>query len=121
MANEQSKVLVIEDDPDGLRSVSEAIADEGYTVVTATTGRGGIDGVLRESPDVVLSDLFLPDIDGLGVLEVIRRQKPGLPVLLMTAYGSVDSAVKALKQGAYDYLTKPLDLDDLQAKLARAV
>ncbi len=119
--NGKSKVLVIEDDPDGLRSVTEAITDAGYVVITATTGRGGLDGLLRESPDVVLSDLFLPDIDGLKVLEEARRLKPGIPVLIMTAYGSVASAVKALKQGAYDYLVKPLDLDDLQIKLGRAV
>jgi len=113
--------LVIEDDPDGLRSVVDAIRDAGYDVVTATAGRSGLDGVLREQPDVVLSDLFLPDMDGLKVLEDVRRMKPGIPVVIMTAYGSVELAVKALKQGAYDFLTKPLDLDDLQAKLARAI
>ena len=112
---------MVEDDPDGLRSVVEAIEDAGYPVVTATTGRGGIDAMLRESPDVVLTDLSLPDIDGLKVLEETLRLKPGLPVLIMTAYGSVDTAVRALKQGAYDYLVKPLDLGDLQAKLARAI
>ena len=115
------KILVIEDDPDGLRSVKDAIEDTGHVVVTAATGRGGVDTFLREQPDVVLSDLFLPDIDGLKVLEEIQRAKPAIPVLIMTAYGSVDTAVRALKQGAYDYLVKPLDLDDLQTKLARAI
>ena len=115
------KILVIEDDPDGLRSVKDAIEDAGHVVVTATTGRGGIDTFLREQPDVVLSDLFLPDIDGLSVLAEIQRLKPAIPVLIMTAYGSVDTAVRALKQGAYDYLVKPLDLDDVQLKIARAV
>ncbi len=119
--NEPSTVFVIEDDPDGLRSVTEAITEAGYAVRVAATGRGGLDGILREPPDVVLCDLFLPDIDGLKVLEEVRRLKPGIPVLIMTAYGSVESAVKALKQGAYDFLTKPLDLDDLQVKLARAI
>ncbi len=115
------KILVIEDDPDGLRSVEDAIRDAGYEVLTATTGRGGLDAFLREKPDVVLSDLFLPDLDGLRILEEVRRAKSVIPVLIMTAYGSVDTAVRALKQGAYDYLVKPLDLDELQAKLARAV
>jgi DNA-binding NtrC family response regulator len=119
--NSTAKILVIEDDPDGLRSVEEAIREAGYQVITATTGRGGGDAFLRETPDVVLSDLFLPDIDGLAVLEQCQRQKPGIPVLIMTAFGSVETAVKALKQGAYDYLVKPLDLDDLHAKLARAL
>ncbi len=114
-------MLVIEDDPDGLRSVEDAIRDAGYAVVTAATGRSGLDAFLREQPDVVLSDFFLPDMDGLRILEEVRRLKPGMPVLIMTAYGSVELAVKALKQGAYDFLTKPLDLDDVQAKLARAI
>jgi DNA-binding NtrC family response regulator len=120
-ANATARVLVIEDDADGLRSVVDAIRDAGHTVVTATTGRGGLDLISREPPDVVLSDFFLPDMDGLKILEAASRIRPGLPFLVMTAYGSVELAVKALKQGAYDFLTKPLDLDDLQAKLARAV
>ncbi|MEI6564030.1 MAG: sigma-54 dependent transcriptional regulator [bacterium] len=119
--NNTAKILVIEDDPDGLRSVEDAIRDAGYQVISATTGRGGCDAFLRDVPDVVLSDLFLPDIDGLAVLENCKRNKSDIPVLIMTAYGSVDTAVRALKQGAYDYLVKPLDLDDLQSKVARAL
>ena len=119
--SESSKILVVEDDPDGLRSVAEAIRDAGYMALTATTGQAGVEAVVRDSPDVVLSDLFLPDFDGIKVLGEIRRHRPELPVLIMTAYGSVDTAVQALKQGAYDYLVKPLDLDDLQSKLARAL
>lgn len=118
--NTETTILVIEDDPDGRRSVEEAIRDAGYRVLTAATGRGGVDTALRETVQVVLSDLMLPDIDGLQVLEAVRRQKPGVPVLIMTAFGSVDTAVKALHQGAYDYLVKPLDLEDLQVKMGRA-
>ncbi len=121
MSNTVSRVLVIEDDPDGRRSVIEAIRDAGYDVLSAETGRAGIEIARREPVDAVLSDLKLPDIDGLAVMEEVRRVRSGVPVLIMTAYGSVDSAVQALKQGAYDYLVKPLDLDDLQAKLGRAL
>lgn len=116
----QATILVIEDDPDGRKSVEDAIRDAGYRVITAATGRAGIDAALREAPRVVLSDLMLPDISGLQVLEVMRREKPGVPVLIMTAYGTVETAVTALRQGAYDYLVKPLDLEDLQVKLKRA-
>jgi DNA-binding NtrC family response regulator len=111
----------VEDDPDGRRSVVEAIRDAGYDVLAAETGRAGIELARREMVDVVISDLKLPDIDGLQVMDEIKRLRGGVPVLIMTAYGSVESAVRALKQGAYDYLVKPLDLDDLQAKLARAL
>jgi DNA-binding NtrC family response regulator len=114
------RVLVVEDDPDGRRSVVEAIRDAGYDVLAAETGKAGIELARREAVDVVISDLKLPDIDGLQVMDEIKRLR-GVPVLIMTAYGSVESAVRALKQGAYDYLVKPLDLDDLQAKLARAL
>lgn len=118
--NTETTILVIEDDPDGRKSVEEAIRDAGYRVLTAATGRSGVDTALRETVHVVLSDLMLPDIDGLQVLEALRRQKTGVPVLIMTAFGSVDTAVKALHQGAYDYLVKPLDLEDLQVKIGRA-
>jgi len=118
--NSETAILVIEDDPDGRRSVEEAIRDAGYRVLVASTGRAGVDTALREDIQVILSDLVLPDIDGLRVLEAVRRQKPGIPVLIMTAYGSVDTAVSALRQGAYDYLVKPLDLEDLQVKVGRA-
>ncbi len=118
--NSETTILVIEDDPDGRKSVEEAIRDAGYRVLTTATGRSGVDAALRETVDVVLSDLMLPDIDGLKVLEAMQRQKPGVPVLIMTAFGSVDTAVSALRQGAYDYLVKPLDLEDLQVKVGRA-
>ena len=121
MNNDTPTVLVVEDDADGLRSVEEAIGDAGYRVVTTTNGKDGIAAARREPVDVVLSDLVLPDVDGLTVLEEIRRLRPSVPVLIMTAYGSVDTAVRAIKAGAYDYLVKPLDLDDLQAKLGRAI
>jgi DNA-binding NtrC family response regulator len=121
MNHHRPKVLVIEDDPDGLRSVCEAIEDAGYEVVSATTGAEGVEKARRESVDVVLTDLVLPDMDGLKVLEAIRAGKAALPILIMTAYGSVDTAVRAIKAGAYDYLVKPLDLEDVQAKLGRAL
>jgi DNA-binding NtrC family response regulator len=115
------RVLIIEDDPDGLRSLEEAVKDAGFEAVTASKGMAGVQ-LFREQPcDVVLSDLVLPDIDGVEVLTRILKQDERTPVLIMTAYGTVSSSVKALKSGAYDYITKPLDLDDLQSKLKRAV
>lgn len=120
MSEETIRVLVIEDDPDGRRSVEEAVRDAGYDCLTAATGRDGVALAGRVRLDVVLSDLVLPDTDGLDVLSRIRQLNAHVPILIMTAYGSVETAVKALKQGAYDYLVKPLDLDDLQAKLRRA-
>ncbi len=121
MNNTIPRVLVIEDDPDGLRSICEAIQDAGYAVMTAATGAEGLAAAQREAVDVVLSDLILPDMDGLKVLDGIHAFNPTVPILIMTAYGSVDTAVRAIKAGAYDYLVKPLDLEDVQAKLGRAL
>ncbi|MEI6210211.1 MAG: sigma-54 dependent transcriptional regulator [bacterium] len=113
-------ILIIEDDPDGARSVSEVAADAGFDVTLASNGRDGLERFREHTPDVVLTDLVLPDIDGIEVLERAQRLDREVPVIVMTAYGSVDSSVKAMRTGAYDYITKPLDLDDLQAKLRRA-
>jgi DNA-binding NtrC family response regulator len=115
------RVLIIEDDPDGRASVVEAAEDAGIDVTATATGREGIAAFEVGAFDAVLSDLVLPDIDGIEVLTELLKLEPGVPVMIMTAYGSVSSSVKAMKSGAYDYITKPLDLDDLQAKLMRAV
>ncbi len=117
----KNKILVIEDDPDGRASVEEAVRDGGFDVVSAATGGEGVRLFREEEPDAVLSDLVLPDFDGIEVLARVRQMDAEVPVLIMTAYGSVSSSVQALKAGAYDYITKPLDLDDLQSKLARAL
>ncbi len=116
-----SRILIIEDDPDGRRSVAEAVEDGGFAVETAATGLAGLAALRAGSFDAVLSDLVLPDIDGIEVLARVQAADASIPVIIMTAYGSVESSVRALKGGAYDYITKPLDLDDVQSKVARAV
>lgn len=116
-----SRVLVIEDDPDGRRSVVEAIEDLGLEVCSVEKGADGVERFRNGEFDLVLSDLVLPDIDGIEVLKRVSAINDRIPVIIMTAYGSVESSVKALKQGAYDYVTKPLDLDDIQSKVTRGI
>ena len=117
-----ARILIVEDDADNGRSLLEAIGDLGYEAELAATGSAGVDAFRAKGADVVLTDLVLPDIDGIDVMKRIRELDAGrTPVILMTAYGSIDSSVRAMKEGAYDYLQKPLDVDDLQAKLARAL
>lgn len=113
-------ILIIEDDPDNLRSVAEAAEDAGFETRQASTGLSGVAEFEKKTPDVVLTDLALPDIDGIQVLRRLKKLDPSIPVLIMTAYGSVESGVRAMHEGAYDYVTKPLDLDDIQSKLRRA-
>jgi DNA-binding NtrC family response regulator len=116
-----ARILIIEDDPDGRRSVAEAMEEAGYAVVTAAAGETGI-RLFQEQPfDAVLADIRLPDLDGQKVQERLRAIHADVPVLLMTAYGTVSAAVVALKAGAYDYILKPLDLTDIQSKVAHAI
>ncbi|MDA0990036.1 MAG: sigma-54 dependent transcriptional regulator [Verrucomicrobia bacterium] len=117
----KSRVLIIEDDPAGCRSVRDAVEDAGWRAEATMTATEGLAAFERGGFDAVLTDLVLPDLDGMGVLEKIQALDPTIPVLIMTAYGTVSSAVAAMKAGAYDYVTKPLDLDELQARLARAL
>jgi DNA-binding NtrC family response regulator len=112
---------VIEDDADGRRSVTEAIEDAGFEAVPAATAAEGLRRFEEKPADVVLSDLVLPDQDGIAVLEKLKQTAPNVPVLIMTAYGTVQSTVRAMRAGAYDYITKPLDLDDIQSKVRRAI
>lgn len=118
--NNTPTVLIIEDDPDNARSVAEAAADAGFKTFDSATGMAGVELFRQQVPDVVLSDLVLPDIDGLEILARLRKIDLAVPVIIMTAYGSVESGVRAMREGAYDYVTKPLDLDDIQSKLRRA-
>lgn len=116
----KTKILVIEDDPDGRRSVCDAVNDLGFEAVPASGGLAGVQ--LFEGDDfvAVITDLVMPDIDGMEVLSRIHDIDDTVPVLMITAYGTVSSAVEAMKSGAYDYITKPLDLDEFQAKVDRA-
>jgi DNA-binding NtrC family response regulator len=116
-----AKILLIEDDPDGRRSVTEALEVAGWSVIATGDGASAVALLQKDDFDAVLSDLVLPDTNGLEILEKARKLHPQLPFLLMTAYGSVETAIRAMKSGAYDYLVKPLDLDDLHTKIRRAL
>jgi DNA-binding NtrC family response regulator len=116
-----ARILLIEDDPDGRRSVTEALEMAGWTVVSVSDGGAALALLQKEEFDAALSDLVLPDFNGLELLEKARKMYPQMPFLIMTAYGSVETAIRALKSGAYDYLVKPLDLDELHSKMARAL
>ncbi len=113
-------LLIIEDDPDNARSVKEVAEDAGFKTYCETMGLDGVATFRNQLPDLVLSDLILPDIDGIDVLSRLRQIDSSVPVIIMTAYGSLESGVRAMREGAYDYVTKPLDLDDIQSKLRRA-
>ena len=114
------KLLIVEDDPDGAASVRDAATDGGFEVLLAMTGLEGVNLFREHRPALVLTDLALPDIDGIEVMSRIQQIDRTVPIIVMTAYGTVDSSVRALRAGAYDYIQKPLNLDDLESTLRRA-
>jgi signal transduction histidine kinase/DNA-binding response OmpR family regulator/GAF domain-containing protein len=115
------KILVVDDEPQILSLVSRFLERSGYDVQTAAGGARALER-LRSTPfALVLSDLKMPNVDGLGILQEVQARYPDTIFILMTAYGTIDSAVSVLRQGAYDYLTKPLDLEDLRSTVARAL
>ncbi|HEV2852541.1 MAG TPA: sigma-54 dependent transcriptional regulator [Thermoanaerobaculia bacterium] len=115
------RVLIVEDRDSLRRMLERALGQEGYEVTAAADGRAGI-RLLGERPfDFVLTDLKLPDVSGLEVLEASRAAQPSVPVVVLTGFGTVGTAVEAMKLGAYDFLEKPLEIDDLSRLIERAV
>lgn len=115
------KVLIIDDDQSMRWVLKRALDQAGYEVITASTGEEGISSLSRNGADVVLLDLKMPGMDGLAVLRRIKQVKNNLPVILLTAYASVPTAVEAMRLGAIDYLRKPFDVEEMRFTIARAL
>ena len=121
MKNDRGRVLIVEDERNMRRVLAGLLEREGYDVLEAPNGARALEEVALESVDVVLTDLKMPQMNGLELLEAIRGRDPALPVILLTAFGTVGSAVEALKQGALDYLTKPFDPEQLLTAIEKGV
>lgn len=116
-----SRILVIEDDRDMCDMLSAGLGRRGFTVSTYVSGRRGLAAVQAQQTDVVLADINLPDMNGLDICNTIASSQPDIPVVIMTAFGNMDTAIAAIRAGAYDFVTKPLDIDILAMALDRAV
>ena len=119
-AERQTRILIVDDDPGHLATLKTIIRSWGYAVQTADDGTGAVERVKTEPVDLVLMDVRMARMSGIEALEKITAYNPSIPVIIMTAYSSVESAVEALKTGAYDYLMKPLDFEVLKLTLERA-
>jgi len=108
-----AKIMVIDDEPLMRMTVQDALVAERYDVAAEETGKGGIALLRERSWDIVITDLKLPDTDGIEILKEAKAVNPAIQVILITAFGSIDSAVNAMKEGASDYLTKPFAMDEL--------
>ncbi|HOX26450.1 MAG TPA: sigma-54 dependent transcriptional regulator [Candidatus Krumholzibacteria bacterium] len=115
------RILVVDDEATIRRSLVEALGAEGYEVADAETGEEALARCHADEFDLLVSDLKLPGISGLDVLQALRNQNRNLPVILMTAYGDVDTAVAAMRLGAYDYITKPFKLAEIRRQVRGAL
>ncbi len=114
-------ILVIEDKDSMQKMLSATLESEGYEVDTASDGQSGVERAKSKKYDLVLTDLKLPKVDGMGVLSEVKEADPDTSVILMTAYGTIETAVEAMRLGAYDFLTKPFDTDHLSVIIKRAL
>lgn len=114
-------ILIVEDEQVLRESLAELFAGEGYEVLQAANGRIARDLVLGRSVDVVLTDVRMPEMDGISLLDHLRQIVPETPVIVLTAYATVDSAVEAMRKGASDYVLKPVQLDEILLRIDRAL
>jgi two-component system response regulator HydG len=121
MNPQNATVLIVDDDPGHLAALQTIMKSWGYGVDGTDDGVGAVAGVREKPFDLILMDVRMAEMSGLEALKAIKEYNPAIPVLIMTAYSSVESAVEALKAGAYDYLTKPLDFEVLKLTVERAL
>jgi nitrogen regulation protein NR(I) len=116
-----STILIIDDDDQLRISFEKLLKEEGYTVQSAASGELGLEIVKKAALDLVILDMRLPGMNGLEVFQAIHKMEPKLPVIMMTAYGTTETAIKATKLGAFDYVLKPFDIPDMLSFIRQAL
>ena len=116
-----NKVLIVDDELNMRLVLAAMLKKEGYDVTSAADGREALSILKANKMDVVVTDLKMPNLDGMGLLNCITEQYPEVPVIMITAHGTVATAVEALKKGALDYITKPFELDELKNVISKAI
>jgi two-component system response regulator HydG len=117
----KEKILVVDDEASHRTMLKAVLTSEGYQISEADDGKTAIEAVEGESYDLILMDVRMTELDGIEAMQEIKKISPAIPIIIMTAYGSVETAVDALKSGAYDYLTKPLDIEELKILIQKAL
>jgi DNA-binding NtrC family response regulator len=115
----RGRVLIVDDEANARMALAELLRDEGYSVETAADGFKALPKLDEFAPDVVVTDLKMPGIDGIELMHKVRERDPDCVLVVMTAYGAIDTAVKAMREGAADYLTKPINIEEMSLVLAR--
>src|SRR5690242_2986680 len=106
-------ILIIDDEASIRKSLTGALKDEGYRIVGAATAKEGLEAIRTERPDVVLLDIWMPEMDGIEALRLIKLEWADQIVIMMSGHGNIETAVKATKLGAFDFIEKPLSLERL--------
>ena len=114
-------ILIIEDDRKMREGLVEILTGEEYSVESAENGKIGVDKINKKDFDVVLTDLIMPVMGGMEVLREIKHTKPKTCVIIITAYGTIENTVEAIKVGASDYITKPFKIDEVQTKIRKVI
>ena len=114
-------VLLVEDDPDITVILSDRLKAMGYDVIAASDGETALDATAQNSPGLLLLDIELPRMSGLDVLKRVHQISPEIPVIVMTAHGTIARAVEAMKEGAVDFITKPIEPANLRSVIAKAL
>ena len=121
MTQTSGRILVVDDDPNLLRVVSMRLQKEGYAVTSVDSAEKALAQVAISAPDLVLTDLKMGGMDGMALFEALARQLPGLPVIIMTAHGTVPDAVTATRRGVFGFLPKPFESQQLLTEIERAL
>lgn len=114
-------ILVVDDEPNYLIIMSELLGEEGFETITANNGNDALQIAQKDDIDLILTDMQMPGMDGFSLLQEIKSSKPNLPVIMITAYGEVEKAVRAMQYGAFSYITKPFNNDELVATIQKAL
>ncbi|HEY4393727.1 MAG TPA: response regulator, partial [Polyangia bacterium] len=117
----RATILIVEDDTAMRTFLREVLEEDGYAVEVAAGGRSGVERVRQGGIDLVVSDVKMPDLDGLDMLREIKAVSPSPHVITITAFGSIDTAIRAVKLGAFDYITKPFEVDQLILSVGKAL
>src|SRR3972149_3807765 len=115
------KVLVVDDEQAMREFLTMLLEKQGHRVITAADGEQALQLVAEQTPDLVISDLRMPNVDGIGLLAGVRKQPPELPVIRVPAYASSDSTIQAMRLGADDYITKPFRIEEIRLVVEKAL
>ena len=113
----KTSILIVDDEMDALDLMEELFIKHGYETYTASNGVEALNLISEIEPDIVISDMVMPEMDGIKLLDMMSKKHPEIAVIMITAHGTIETAVETMKKGARDYILKPLRLDEILAKV----